>query len=678
MTSQVLSHIPIPGKLAGLTLLSVLFLTTSSLFAAEYREYSWLTVGEPSGSLTVNHNDDASISIDFEFNDRGRGPNTSTKIWLDQRGYPIHLHVTGNNYSGGEVDERFEVLDRSAEWSSNVDSGSVPASDAGFYTAHNSNSETLAMLARALLGSDSGSVELLPSGTASISTVTSKTINQDGESLDITLYAIQGLGASPTHVWLDQDQQLFGVDYAWFAITRKGWESHFSLLKAEQEKATLEFFESLARDLTEDSEDMLVIDGARIFDSVEGDLTDPATVFSWKGKISAIYFEEVEIPEQATVIDGSGQVLMPSLWDMHGHVGIESFLNYTASGVSNVRDMANDPDNISQLRDQVGKGLIIGPDVYALGFIDKRGEFSAPTGMLADSMEEARELIDWYSRRGFFGIKLYSSIEPEWVAPLAAYAHERDLVVMGHVPAYMNATQAIEAGYNEITHINMIMLNFLGAEELDTRTPTRFIVPGEQGGELDLNSPQVRDFIAMMIERDVSHDPTISIFMDSFLNEPGKISWTFREIDDHLPASVRRDAIAGVGRNDGNEGAWARSAETMLELVKLLHDSGVKLVPGTDNMLPGFTLIRELMYYAEAGIPVNEVLQLATIRSAENAGQESRLGSISVGKESHMHLVKGNPVDDLSNLYRVSHVIKGTKVMSAAEILRSQGFVPFD
>jgi imidazolonepropionase-like amidohydrolase len=657
------------SRLSTLAWAFIAALLITPAFAEETREYSWLTIGKPSGSLSVIHADDGSSRISFEFNDRGRGPNTSTTVWLDQRGFPNHLSVTGHNYSGGKIDERFEVLDRSAEWRSNIESGSVPASDAGFYTAHNGNPETLAILARAILASESGSIDLLPSGTASITEVTQKTLEQDGESREVTLYAIQGLDPSPTHVWLDEDRQLFGIDLSWFAITPRGWESHFNVLKDAQEVATREFFESLAGELTRDSGDMLVISGARIFDSLEGKLTGPATVFSWKGRISAVYFDEVEIPEQANVIDGAGQVLMPSLWDMHGHVGIESFLNYVASGVSNVRDMANDPATISQLRDQVRSGAIIGPDVYALGFIDKRGEFSAPTGMLADNLEQARGLIDWYAGRGFFGIKLYSSIEPEWVAPLAAYAHERDMVVMGHVPAYMNATQAIEAGYNEITHINMIMLNFLGAEELD---------PGEQGGALDLSSKEVQEFIAMMVERDVSHDPTISIFLNMFLNEPGKVSPIFRGIANHLPSSVRRDAIAGTGRNAGKEETYARSAEKLLELVKLLHESGVKLVPGTDNMLPGFTLIRELMYYAEAGIPANEVLQLATIRSAENAGQAERLGSITVGKESHMHLVKGDPIRDLSALYRVTHIVKGKQHLQSAEILNSQGFVPFD
>jgi imidazolonepropionase-like amidohydrolase len=204
------------------------------------------------------------------------------------------------------------------------------------------------------------------------------------------------------------------------------------------------------------------------------------------------------------------------------------------------------------------------------------------------------------------------------------------------------------------------------------------MVPGEQAGDLDLGAPEVREFIDLMVERDIAHDPTLSIFLDMFLNEPGEVSPVFRDIADHLPASVRRQAIAGTGRNAGQEEVFARSAARTMELVKLLHDSGVRLVPGTDNMLPGFTLIRELMYYVEAGIPASDALQLATIGSAFSAGQAARLGSITVGKDAHMHLVTGDPTADISALYRVTHVIKGRQPFKAGEILTAQGFVPFD
>lgn len=640
-------------------------------------EYTWLTIGEPSGAQTVVHQSDGSTDVTFNFNDRGRGPETDTSITLNEAGMPVAVVVTGSNYQKGAVDERFNVSGGSATWESNIESGSAAFDGKAFYLPNNAPPEVFAMLARAILNSESGAVDLLPTGQATISKLAASTLVDDDVSLQVTLYGISGLDTSPTHIWLDSDQEFFGLDYGWFGITRKGYEHHIDTLKAAQSSATDAYFEEASALLTKNIDGLLAIKSARLFDSLSGELTDPATVFVWDGKITAIYFEEVSIPEDATVIAADGQTLLPSLWDMHGHVSVENFFNYIAAGVTNVRDMANDENAIEKLSDNVRTGMVAGPDIYALGFVDKRGEYAAPTGRLADTLDEAMSFVDFYAQRGYHGIKLYSSIEPEWVQPLADYAHSRDLVVKGHVPAFMNAEQAINAGYDEITHINMILLNFLGAETLDTRTPTRFKVPGELAGGIDLQSDEVLEFIALMKKKNIAHDPTLAIFINMFRNEPGKVSPVFRDIADHLPANTRRHSIAAASYNDGQEEIYGRAAERTLQLLRLLHESGIRILPGTDNMLPGFTLIRELIYYTEAGIPANEALQLATIESARHLSQDQRLGSISVGKEAQIFLVDGNPVDNISDLYKVRHVIKGRQMYFAPDILKAQGFVPF-
>lgn len=655
-------------------------LASSTAFAADEttRDYTWLTIGEPSGSMLVTEAGEGSTRVSFEFNDRGRGPETTSILRINDQGVLTEAEITGKNYTKGKVEERFSAGDGKAVWKSSIEEGSAESDGSKFFFPYNSSPEVMGILARALLKSETGTIELLPTGSASIKKVTTRALVSGGSEKNITMYAITGLDATPNYVWLDDNSEYFGVDYGWFAITQKGWESQFKVMKGAQEAATDEFYQSIAAKLVTPLEGLLVVTGARIFDSIKGELTEPATVFSWKGKISAIYFTPVDIPESAVIIDASGKTLMPSLWDMHGHVSVESYLNYLASGVMNVRDMANDPEAIYKLGDDVRNGSIIGPDVYALGFIDKRGEFSAPTGKLADTLEDALMLVDFYAQHGFHGIKLYSSIEPEWVKPIAAYAHKRDMEVKGHIPAYMNATQAIEAGYDEITHINMVLLNFLGAEELDTRTPTRFVVPGEQARNIDLDSAEVKKFIALMKEKNIALDPTISIFMDMFLNEPGQVSPVFRHLADHLPASVRRNAIAGTGRNDGQEEIFAESAERMKQMLLLLHQQGIRLLPGTDNALPGFSLIRELMYYVEAGIPANEALQLATIVSAEFLGQESRLGSIEVGKEAQFSVIDGDPTQNIEVLYRVEQIVQGRRLLFAPDLLEVQGFIPFN
>ena len=639
--------------------------------------YTFLTVGEKSGSQVVNYDDDGRVAISFEFNDRGRGPNTDTRIELNADGIPVRIDISGNNYYKGEVSEHFAVEGETAAWHSKIENGSTTWDGRAFFMPNNAAPELMAILARALLATESGSLPLLPSGTASITELAKRTLISDGGGTNVTLYGIKGLDTSPSYVWLDDEGRFFGVDYGWFGITPEGFEAQEGVLKEAQDAATDEFFQTLSQRNTQLVDGLLVIRGARIFNSLDGELTAPATVFTWKGKISAIYFDDVAIPDEATVIEAQGKTLLPSLWDMHAHVSVESYFNYLASGVTNVRDMANDPDVIYKLGDDVASGLIAGPDVYALGFIDKRGEFAAPTGRLIDTEAEAYPLVDYYAQHGFHGIKLYSSIEPAWVAPIAAYAHKRDMKVMGHVPAYMNARQAIDAGYDEITHINMVLLNFLGGESLDTRTPTRFKVPGEKAAGLDLSSSEVTDFIDLMKRKGIAIDATLSIFMDMFLNEPGLVSPVFRDIADHLPANIRRQSVAAASFNAGQEAVYARSAEKTMELVKLLHDRGVLVLPGTDNSLPGFTLIRELRYYVEAGIPAREVLQLATIESARHLHQQERLGSIAVGKDAHMFIVDGDPLADMANLYRVEQVIKGRRLYFAPGLLEAQGFVPF-
>ncbi len=640
-------------------------------------EYTWLTVGKPSGAQTTTIAGNGAVEITFNFSDRGRGPDTLTRVGLDDDGVPTRIAITGQNYQKGDVDETFNLRGKRASWKSAIEQGETNLEGPAFFFPNNAPPEVLAMLARAALAADEQSIDLLPIGRASIAVLDDTTLVDAARKTHITLYGISGLGDSPTHVWLDDQQQLFGMDYGWFGIVRAGYEQHINTLKARQEKANDEFYAALSKRQTQALDQLLVIRGARIFDSLAGALTEPATVMVFDGKITAIYFEPVDVPQGAQVIEGQGHTLLPTLWDMHGHVNIGSYINYLASGVTNVRDMANDHDLTLKLARDVGRGFIAGPDIYTLGFVDKRGEFAAPTGRLADSLQDAQEHVAFYAQHGYVGIKLYSSIEPEWVAPLAQAAHARGMSVQGHVPAFMDAQQAIDAGYDEITHINMVLLNFLGGRELDTRTPVRFKVPGEQAGKIDLTSDAVQSFVAQMRDQSIALDPTLNIFMNMFLNEPGKVSPVFRDIADHLPANIRRNTIASASYNDGKETAFADAAKTSLELTRLLHEKGVRLLPGTDNMLPGFTLIRELLYYAEAGIAANEVLQLATIEPARHLRQDARLGSIEVGKDAHMYLVEGNPIEDLTVLYKVRQVIKNDKLYYAPNLLGEQGFESF-
>ena len=100
------------------------------------------------------------------------------------------------------------------------------------------------------------------------------------------------------------------------------------------------------------------------------------------------------------------------------------------------------------------------------------------------TIEQGRKAIEQYASKGFEQIKIYSSVKPELVPTLVRLAHEKGLRLSGHVPAFMTARQFVEAGADEIQHINMLVLNFLFDKVQDTRTPQRFIAVGENAATL--------------------------------------------------------------------------------------------------------------------------------------------------------------------------------------------------
>jgi imidazolonepropionase-like amidohydrolase len=89
-------------------------------------------------------------------------------------------------------------------------------------------------------------------------------------------------------------------------------------------------------------------------------------------------------------------------------------------------------------------------------------------------------------------------------------------------------------------------------------------------------------------------------------------------------------------------------------VIKVLHDGGVNLVPGTDSnteyAIAGVALHEEMELLIAAGLSPYEVLRTATVNSARLLGSLDRLGTIEVGKDANLILVEANPLDGLATL----------------------------
>ena len=297
-------------------------------------------------------------------------------------------------------------------------------------------------------------------------------------------------------------------------------------------------------------------------------------------------------------------------------------------------------------------------------------------GKTVNTLAEALSAVDWYAEHGYQQIKLYSSISPEWVKPIAERTHQHGMRLSGHIPAFMTAEEAVKAGFDEIQHLNMVFLNFLG-KNLDTRKKLRFTIPGTQSGSLDLNSEEVNQFIELLKANNTAVDPTVALIRYVFLAHAGTSNIITQDIAEHVPPTIKRFLATGVLEVTHEERpAYQASTEAMLKMVKKLHDSGVQIVAGTD-FFAGLTLHSELINYVQAGISPADVIKLATIDSAKLMAMDKKTGSIEVGKMSDLVIINGNPLHDMADIRKVSLVIKGNKMYQPDKLLQEVGVKAF-
>lgn len=639
--------------------------------------YLVITAGRTAGEQVVRQIGGGRIEATFEFNDRGRGPKTLSRIDVGDGGVPTRIEVTGNDYYKNTVSETFSVENGIARWKNESELGEAPAVDRRFYVSLNGPPVEAGLLARALLAAPEHRLALMPAGEVRIRTIGPLEISADGAKRTVVQYAIDGLAFDPAPIWLDADGTYFANVSSWTSVIREGWQSAIPALLAAQEKAAGAWTADLARSVRHMPRKGIAFTGASVFDAVSETVKPRTTVVVVDNRITAVGPDgTVKIPDGVDVVDARGKTLLPGLWDMHVHLsGVDGAL-HIAAGVTTARDLGNDYETLRALRDRFDAGTAVGPRVIMAGLVDGPGQFAAPTGVLVDTPDEARAAVRKLKSEGYVQVKIYSSVKPELVPVIAGEAHKLGMRVSGHIPAFMTAEQAVRAGYDEIQHVNMLFLNFLFDTVKDTRTPARFTAVAEHAAELDLASPKVQAFIKLLKERRTVVDPTANAFEELFVARKGQVSPVFAAVADRMPPQMRRGFLSGgLPVPEGMDARYRASFDQALSMVALLYRSGIPIVVGTDS-LAGFSYHRELELYVKAGIPATAVLQMATIGAARVMGREKELGSIEKGKLADLVLVDGDPASNISDVRKTSLVVKDGAMYRPAEIYGAIGVRP--
>ncbi|OYY70219.1 amidohydrolase family protein [Sphingomonas sp. 28-63-12] len=600
---------------------------------------------------------------------RGWVTETDELVTLDSARRPVEIAINGFTDSG-DATEHFKVDSNGvARWKTAIDAGTAPIGSKR-YNSYGGPPLASELDVDALVAAGDKGIDLLPTGHAAIAIGQSLQVDGPTGPKTIKLAFLTGYGFSPSPVWLDSDNHYFG-NAGVVSFLPEGYEKTGPTLKEAQDKATADMVRGLAhRFLSIANHSPTLIDHVLMFDSVGGGYIPDRAVLIADGKVAAIGAAgSIAAPAGATVIDGRGKTLTPGLWDAHQHVGDDwNLLQNVATGMTNYRSPGSAIDDALSIYKRRAAGDLLAPDGKISVIIDRKDPLAAQGALTVSSGVEAIAAVDKIKAAGLWGAKFYTSMDPAWIAPAAAEAHKLGLHVHGHVPAGMRPLEAVRAGYDEVTHINFILMQAMPQAIVDkANTAARLEGPAKYGKDVDLDSPAMTSFYAELAQRHTIIDPTLTVWEPLMTSDGSAISPEYAAFTDVAPPAVVRGwKIGGYPLFDGlTRDDFRKSFAKMVDLVGKLHKAGVPIVAGTDGY--GLELVRELELYQQAGLSNAEALQTATIIPARMTGMDDRTGSIAIGKTADIILVDGDVSQNLGNLRHVHTVfLDGYRLDGAA------------
>jgi imidazolonepropionase-like amidohydrolase len=600
--------------------------------------------------------DGVSMTSDFDFTDRGGRVQLAATLRAKADFTPVSFTARGKSYRFVNVDSDVRIDGGDAIVTADGAESRVALS-APFYTV-DGYAPFAAQLMLLRYWKQHGeprvirTVPGLPANDVFIEARGREAIRIGSTVVRLDRYAIDGVVWGRETVWLDEHGALAA------AITRAGGLS-FEAVREDLEPALVGFVQRATRDRIADLEAITrrvtplksgsyAMTGATIVDGTGGAAIRDGVIVVRDGIIADVGPRgSVTIPAGVPQVAVDGKTIIPGLWDMHTHVTqIEWAPVYLGAGVTTVRDMGNEFEFLTPLRDAIASKRALGPRILAAGLIDGGGP-NAFGVYYAATVEEAKQAVARYHDAGFQQIKIYSLVAPPIVEAICAEAHRLGMTVTGHIPNGMTIEQATAAGMDHIAHLG---------------------IRGEAG------SDEVNKTIAFLRDHKTVIDPTQS-WNELLGHAAGTPIAAFQPGIAKIPPPLNR-VFSNAGAAGIDPPAARARLERGLRIVKALHDAGVPIVAGTDEGIPGHSVHREIELYVEAGLTPMAALQAATIVPARAMKMDAELGTIERGKRADMVVLNANPLDAIRNIRSVRWTISDGRVYDAPALWQSVRFQP--
>jgi imidazolonepropionase-like amidohydrolase len=443
---------------------------------------------------------------------------------------------------------------------------------------------------------------------------------------------------------------------------------------------------------------VVALSHVRVIDGTGTAALDDQTVVISGGKIESVGpSAAAKLPPNVITLDLNGYTVLPGLVGMHDHMffpqggsppiysdmGASFPRLYLALGVTTIRTTGSvAPFTDLEIKRLIDAGRMIGPKMHVTApYLEGRGAYTPVMHELTGA-DDARRMVNFWADEGATSFKAYMNITREELRAAVEEAHMRGLKVTGHLCS-IGFREAAEIGIDNLEHGLMVDSEFVPDKKPDVCPPGAAVSASLR--QLDLNGAAAQETIRTLVAKHVAITSTLPVF------EAGGAPLSQTGIG--AASALLNPRVLGVMSTDARvryltararvspEANYVALLRKAMDFERAFVRAGGLLLAGPDptgngGVVAGFGDLREVELLVEAGFTPVEAIKIASLNGAKFLGEDAHIGSVAVGKQADLMVVKGNPAANISDLERVEIVFKDGVGYDPEKLIQSvQGLV---